>query len=66
MIISKDNDGNIIGWRETYISKDEIVDVSVIGNINTISTRDRKTGKVDSKTFFGKPLLPSAFSADNK
>jgi hypothetical protein len=53
MIISKDNSGNIIGWRKTYISKDEIVDVSVNGNINTITTRDRTTGKVESKTFFG-------------
>ncbi len=56
MIISKDNDGRIIGWRETYISKDEIVDVSVNRNINTITTRDRTTGRVESKTFFGKPL----------
>jgi hypothetical protein len=48
------------------VSKDEIVDVSVAGNINTITTRDRTTGKVDSKTFFGKPLLPSAFSPGNK
>ena len=66
MIISKANDGRIIGWRETYVSKDEIVDVSVNGNINTITTRDRTTGKVDSKTFYGKPLLPSACSPGNK
>jgi hypothetical protein len=66
MIISRDNDGHVIGWRETYISKNEIVNVSVNGNINTISTRDRTTGKVESKTFFGKPLLPSAFSSGNK
>ena len=66
MIISRDNNGNIIGWRETYISKGEIVEVSVNGNINTINTRNRTTGKVESKTFFGKPLLPSAFSAGNK
>jgi hypothetical protein len=66
MIISKDNKGKIIGWRETYFSKDEIVDVSVIGNINTVNTRDKATGKVESKTFFGKPLLPSAFSSGNK
>jgi hypothetical protein len=66
MIISKDNQGNIIGWRETYISDREIVNVSVNGNINTISTQDRTTGKAESKTFFGKPLLPSAFSAGNK
>ena len=66
MIISKDHDGRVIGWRESYISKDEIVDVSVNGNINTITTRDRTTGKVVSKTFFGKPLLPSAFDKENK
>jgi hypothetical protein len=66
MIISKDNNGNIIGWRETYVSKDEIVDVSVVGNLSTINRRDRPTGKVESKTFFGKLLLPSAFSPGNK
>ena len=66
MLISKDNSGNIIGWRETYISKDEIVDVSVNGNITAINTRDRTTGKVDSKTFFGKPPLPSEFENGNK
>lgn len=65
MLISKDNDGHIIGWRETFVSANEIVNVSVGGNINTISTRDRTTGKVESKTFFGKPLLPSAFSGGN-
>ena len=62
MLISKDNSGRIIGWQETYISDREIVTVSVNGNINMISTRDRTTGNVESKTFFGKPLLPSAFS----
>jgi len=66
MLISKDSNGRIIGWRETYISADEIVNVSVGGNITTISTRNRTSGKVDSKTFFGKPLLPSAFEAGNK
>jgi hypothetical protein len=66
MIVSKDSNGNVIGWRETYISKDEIVNVSVGGNITTISTQNRTTGKVDSKTFFGKPPLPSAFSNGSK
>jgi hypothetical protein len=69
MLISKDNKGskgNIVGWRETYISDREIVNVSVSGNITSISTQDRTTGKVESKTFFGKPLLPSAFSLGNK
>jgi hypothetical protein len=58
MLVSKDNDGNIIGWRETYFSADETVNVSVTRNISTITTRDKTTGKVESKTFFGTPLLP--------
>lgn len=65
MTISKNNHGNIIGWRETHISKDEIVDVSVNGNM-MIPIRDRPTGRVESKTLFGKPLVPSAFSGVNK
>ena len=53
---------NGIVWRETYFSKDETVDASVHRNVSTITTRDRTTGKVDSKTFIGRtPLLPSDF-----
>jgi hypothetical protein len=37
------------------------VNVSVVRNITTISTRDKTTGKVESKTFLGTPLLPSDF-----
>jgi hypothetical protein len=59
MLISKDNGGKTIGWRETYQSKDESVDVSVHRNVSTITTRDRKTGKVETKTFFGKTPLTS-------
>lgn len=59
MLISKDNHGRIIGWRETYQSKDESVDVSIHRNVSTITTRDRATGKVDAKTFFGKTPLTS-------
>jgi len=62
MLISKDRDGRIAGWRETYVSKDEIVDVSFNGGINTITTRDRRTGKVETKVFFGKLPLPSEFA----
>lgn len=61
MLISKDNSGKTIGWRETYFSKDESVDVSVHRNVSTITTRDRNTGKVDSKTFIGRTPLPSDF-----
>jgi hypothetical protein len=60
MLISKDNSGRIVGWQEVYIGDREIVTVSVNGTINVISTRDRTTGRVESKTFFGKPLLPSS------
>jgi hypothetical protein len=61
MLVTKDNHGRIVGWRETYVSKDESVDVSVHGCVSTITTRDRNTGKVDSKTFIGKTPLPSDF-----
>lgn len=59
MLISKDNKGKNIGYRETYFSKDESVDVSVQRNVSTITTRDRNTGKVETKTFVGTPLMPS-------
>jgi hypothetical protein len=59
MLITKDNHGRIIGWRETYQSKDESVDVSVQRNVSTVTTRDRSTGKVETKTFFGKTPLTS-------
>jgi hypothetical protein len=61
MLISKDNKGKNIGYRETYFSKDESVDVSVQRNVSTITTRDRTTGKVDSKTFIGRTPLTSDF-----
>ena len=66
MLISKNNRGEVTGWRETYTSDSEIVEVSVNGNINMITTRDRRTGKVETKTFFGKPLLPSDFASGNR
>ena len=59
MLTSKDNSGKTIGWRETYHSKDESVDVSVQRNVSTITTRDRNTGKVETKTLVGRPLMPS-------
>jgi hypothetical protein len=66
VLISKNNKGEVTGWRETYISDHEIVEVAVNGNINQITTRDRRTGKVETKTFVGKPLLPSDFSSGNR
>jgi hypothetical protein len=61
MLISKDNGGKPIGWRETYVSKDETVDVSVHRNVSTVTTRDRTTGKVDTKPFFGRTPFTSDF-----
>jgi hypothetical protein len=61
MLINKDNSGKTIGWRETYFSNDESVDVSVHRNVSTITTRDRTTGKVDSKTLIGRTPLTSDF-----
>lgn len=66
MLISKDNSGRITGWMETYFGNNETVTVSVNGSINNVMIQDRMTGKVESKTFFGKPLLPSAFEAMRK
>jgi hypothetical protein len=66
MLIMKNNKGEVTGWRETYISEREIVEVAVNGNINQITTRDRRTGKAETKTFIGKPLLPSDFSSGNR
>jgi hypothetical protein len=62
MLITKDNHGRIIGWRETYQSKDETVDISVHRNVSTITTRDRTSGKVEMKTFLGK----TPFTSDGK
>jgi hypothetical protein len=66
MIISKNNKGEVTGYMETYLGEKENVTVSVIGNISTIATRDKTTGKVESKTFFGKPLLPASPSKGTK
>lgn len=66
MLISKDNSGRITGWLETYYGDNETVTVAVNGNINSVMIRDRTTGRVECKNFFGKPLLPSAFEAMRK
>lgn len=66
MIIGIDDKGEIIRSRETHVSKDEIIDLSIKGNVNTLNARDGTAGKVESKLFFGKPLLPSVFPGGNK
>jgi hypothetical protein len=55
MIISRDKGGRVVGWRETYISKDEIVNVSVVGNINTINGAEQADLKDSNSS-----CLPSA------
>ncbi len=59
MLTSKDNSGKTIGWRETYFSKGESVEVSVHRDVSTIMTRDRNTGNVEVRAFFGKTLFTS-------
>jgi hypothetical protein len=41
MLVRRDNHGSIIGWRKSQILKNEIVDVSVNGKIDAITTRDK-------------------------
>jgi hypothetical protein len=53
MLVNKDNGGKTIGWREAYFGSNETVNVSVVRDITTISTRDRNTGKVKTETLIG-------------
>ncbi|HYM00502.1 MAG TPA: ParB/RepB/Spo0J family partition protein, partial [Blastocatellia bacterium] len=39
MLITKDNVVKTIGWRETYLSKDQSVDVAVHRSVSTVTTR---------------------------
>jgi hypothetical protein len=42
----------------TLCSNKEIVTVNAAGNVTTVVTRDRETGKVETQTFFGRnPLV---------
>jgi hypothetical protein len=66
MLVSKDNDGKVIGWTETYLSDKEMVIVNVLRNFSTISKQDRTTGKWESKTYFGTPPVPGVFEAGNR
>ncbi len=58
MQTTKNGKGEIVGWRETYISNGEIVTVSSAGNMSTISKRNRTTGKVETKTSYGRLPMP--------
>jgi len=42
----------------TLVSNKEVVTVNATGNVTTIVTRDRETGKVETQVFYGKnPLV---------
>lgn len=59
MEIKKDSTGRVIGYRETYFSQDQNVTVNTIGRLIITTTTDRRTGRVEIKTTFGQPVLPS-------
>jgi hypothetical protein len=66
MLVSKDNDGRVIGWMETYFSDGKTVIVNACRSFTTISTQDTTTGKVKSETFFGKLPLPGTVERDKR
>ena len=47
------NKGEKIGSLTVAISNEKTVTINPLGDVTTISVRDRNTGKVDSETFFG-------------
>jgi hypothetical protein len=59
VLISKNNKGEVTGYLETYINDKEIVLVSVHGPFTTITTTPKSSGLPVTKTFFGKPVLPT-------
>ena len=58
--------GVLTGWPEAHISTNEFANAPVVGNVNAISTRNSRNGKIDSMTFFGEPRVRSGFSSGNK
>jgi hypothetical protein len=58
MLINKDNNGKPIGFIETLTSNDRVVTVNQMGQVTTVTTRDRTSGQVKTETFVGTlPLL---------
>jgi hypothetical protein len=47
------NNGEKIGSLTHSISNDRSITINRIGEVTTITTLDRNTGKVTSETFFG-------------
>ena len=54
-----DNSGKPIGILTNLVSDKEVVTVNAIGNSTVITTRDRKTGKVETQILYGKNPLVS-------
>jgi hypothetical protein len=52
------NAGKPIGLLANLTSEKEVVCVNATENVTTVVTRDRKTGQVETQTFYGKnPLV---------
>jgi hypothetical protein len=54
-----DNSGKPIGILTNLVSDKEVITVNAIGNATVITTRDRKTGKVETQILYGKNPLVS-------
>jgi hypothetical protein len=54
-----DNSGKPVGYLANLVSDKEVITVNATGNVTTIVTRDRETGKVETQVFYGKNPLVS-------
>ena len=53
-----DNSGKPIGYIANLTSDKEVITVNTTEHVTTVTTRDRKTGGVETQTFYGKnPLV---------
>jgi hypothetical protein len=52
-MIINNNGGKPIGFLETLISNERVVTINATQHATTITTRDRASGQVNTKTFFG-------------
>lgn len=53
MLINKDNTGKPLGFIETLISNERVVNINQTPQATNVTTRDRTTGEVKTETFFG-------------
>jgi hypothetical protein len=57
-MITKDNNGNPIGFIETLVSNKEVLVINATQNATTVVTRNRESGEVKQEVFYGKnPLV---------